>query len=181
MEFKDSMKILMSDSNISVAELAKKLGKTESAIRMWGLGKSKPDADTIIKLTKIFNCSADYLLGLSDVKHFDVDKKAMCDKTGLSERAVDALAAIKRDEIMPYFDKLPQIINFLFENEGGLKIFKHMQTYIFDDFEFNYDSVLEIKSGNKFVTYMEQRQFQEMFLLNISAGLSRLRENKNRK
>jgi len=32
---------------------------------MWEVGKAKPDADTLIKLSEIFDCSTDYLLGLS--------------------------------------------------------------------------------------------------------------------
>jgi transcriptional regulator with XRE-family HTH domain len=47
-------------------ELAAEFGKSESAVRMWELGKSKPDADTLIDLTKLFNCTADYLLGLAE-------------------------------------------------------------------------------------------------------------------
>lgn len=60
---------------MSATELAIKTGKGESAIRMWESGKSKPDLDTLIKLTEYFNCSADYLLGLSEHKN-EEDKKA---------------------------------------------------------------------------------------------------------
>lgn len=77
MEFKDRLKELRQENNISAANLAKQLNKSESAIRMWESGKNKPDADTLIELTKIFDCSVDYMLGLNsfknatDVKEFD--------------------------------------------------------------------------------------------------------------
>jgi len=45
------------------------LGKSDAAIRMWETGKSKPDADTLVKLSFYFDCSVDYLLGLSDYRN----------------------------------------------------------------------------------------------------------------
>lgn len=66
MELKDRLKRLRTQSKISLAELASLFSKSESAIRMWEIGRSKPDADTLIKLAKYFGCTADYLLGLDD-------------------------------------------------------------------------------------------------------------------
>ncbi len=43
-------------------ELADKVYRGESTVRMWELGKSEPDIDTLVTLIKIFNVSADYLL-----------------------------------------------------------------------------------------------------------------------
>ena len=47
-------------------ELAQKLNKAESSIRMWELGKSKPVSDTLLKLADCFDVTVDYLLGHSD-------------------------------------------------------------------------------------------------------------------
>lgn len=68
MTFKERIKELRTESNITQAELAAKLGKGESAIRTWETGRAKPDVDTLIKLSKIFDCSVDYLLGTSLAK-----------------------------------------------------------------------------------------------------------------
>ena len=54
---------------LTQTDLASRFGKTESAARAWELGRTKPDADTLIELSKYFDCSVDYLLGLSDVKN----------------------------------------------------------------------------------------------------------------
>jgi len=71
MEFKDRIKFLRQSNALSHAEIAAQFGKTESAIRSWELGRTKPDADTLIKLSAYFDCTVDYLLGLS--AHVDKD------------------------------------------------------------------------------------------------------------
>lgn len=48
------------------AELGKVVFKGESTVRMWELGKSEPDAETIKTLADYFNVSVDYLLGINE-------------------------------------------------------------------------------------------------------------------
>ncbi|MDR1668691.1 MAG: helix-turn-helix domain-containing protein [Oscillospiraceae bacterium] len=66
MEFKDRVRSLRREHNITTTELAAHFGKSDTAIRMWETGRSKPDADTLIKLAKYFECTTDYLLGVSN-------------------------------------------------------------------------------------------------------------------
>lgn len=56
---------------LTQVELAKKLFKSESAVRMWELGKSEPDIETLGKLSEIFGVNIDYLLG--NDKDFEED------------------------------------------------------------------------------------------------------------
>ena len=44
-------------------ELADMLYKSESTVRMWELGKSEPDNQTIRQLAEIFNVSSSYIIG----------------------------------------------------------------------------------------------------------------------
>lgn len=81
MEFKDNIKKLRAELNISAAELAVKTGKGESAIRMWESGRSKPDADTLIGLSKMFGYSTDYLLGLMPLKKYNIDDRDLIIKS----------------------------------------------------------------------------------------------------
>ena len=46
----------------SQKELAKKLNKSESAVRMWELGKSEPDIETLKLLARHFGVSVAYLI-----------------------------------------------------------------------------------------------------------------------
>lgn len=69
MEFKDRIKELRSNKNMTQSQIAALLNKGEGAVRAWESGKSKADADTLIKLAEYFGCTSDYLLGLSDVRN----------------------------------------------------------------------------------------------------------------
>jgi transcriptional regulator with XRE-family HTH domain len=46
----------------SQKELAKQLNKSESAVRMWELGKSEPDIETLKLLARHFGVSVSYLI-----------------------------------------------------------------------------------------------------------------------
>lgn len=58
------IKELRIEMKITQTELAKKLNTTQDTISLWELGKSYPDIFSLVKLSKIFNVSTDYLLGL---------------------------------------------------------------------------------------------------------------------
>ena len=58
------IKELRIENHLTQTALAEKLNTTQDSISLWELGKSFPDIVTVIKLTKIFHVSADYLLGL---------------------------------------------------------------------------------------------------------------------
>ena len=61
----DRVKTLRKQHNLTQKELAEQLFKSESTIRMWELGKSEPDLETLNSLSRIFNVSTDYLIGKS--------------------------------------------------------------------------------------------------------------------
>lgn len=48
--------------------LSDKTGISTGNISDWKSGKSNPNAEALIKLAKYFNCSVDYLLGITDTK-----------------------------------------------------------------------------------------------------------------
>lgn len=53
---------LRKNSNITQKELADLLNVSRQSISRWELGVSYPETDKLIKLSKILNCSIDYLL-----------------------------------------------------------------------------------------------------------------------
>ena len=61
--FQQKLKELRSLSNLSQKELATKLSMSPNIICEYEKGRSQPNIDTLIKLSTIFNCSVDYLLG----------------------------------------------------------------------------------------------------------------------
>ena len=58
------IKSLRKRDNYTQKELAEKLYKSESTVRMWELGKSEPDTQSINALSDIFSISTDYIIGL---------------------------------------------------------------------------------------------------------------------
>jgi transcriptional regulator with XRE-family HTH domain len=51
---------------ITTAELARRIETRGSVVWMWEAGRVLPTGKLLIKVCKALNCSADYLLGLSD-------------------------------------------------------------------------------------------------------------------
>ncbi|MBQ4049287.1 MAG: helix-turn-helix transcriptional regulator [Clostridia bacterium] len=66
MSFKDRLKELRCNYNLSQMQLSDKTGISQSAIAKWELGKTEPTASAIIALVKFFNETTDYILGLED-------------------------------------------------------------------------------------------------------------------
>lgn len=64
----DRLRELRKKHKYTQEEMAKKVGVTTSAYGFYEQGKVTPDAEKIMKFSKMFDVSADYLLGLSDIK-----------------------------------------------------------------------------------------------------------------
>ena len=72
------------------------MGITRQSLAQYRDGNNIPDALTLSKIADYFNVSADYLLGRTDVKAANVDLKAVCEYTGLSETAINQLRTINK-------------------------------------------------------------------------------------
>lgn len=101
------------------AELKKESGETNkdlqdvfglslSALINYQTGKRIPDIAFLHKLAQHFGVSADYLLGLSDVRSTEQDIQAACEVTGLSEKAIENIQNVyyhfpraAREELAP--------------------------------------------------------------------------------
>ena len=62
------IKDLRKKENLTQAQLGTMLFKSESTVRMWELGKSEPDIDTLNNLATIFGVSVDFIMGNSSVE-----------------------------------------------------------------------------------------------------------------
>ena len=63
MEFSKRLKFLRNEKNISQEELAKLLNISRTSITNYELGRNEASTQVLDKLSEIFNCSIDYLLG----------------------------------------------------------------------------------------------------------------------
>lgn len=65
-EIKYRLKSLRAEKGLTQKELAKLMNKSVTGLASWEQGLSEPSVNDLIQLCKIFDVSADYLLGLED-------------------------------------------------------------------------------------------------------------------
>lgn len=86
---------LRTDLGMTQPEFATALGmdpkKGRSTINNWETRANKIKDDDLKHIAETFHVSADWLLGLSDVRSPDADMQAVCQYTGLSESAICVL------------------------------------------------------------------------------------------
>lgn len=68
----DKIKELRLNSGLSQAEVARRLQVTRSSVNAWEMGLNVPTTQYIIELSKIFNVSTDYILGLDTDLKLDI-------------------------------------------------------------------------------------------------------------
>ena len=54
------------EAKFTQTQLANMLSTSQDTISIWELDKALPDVESVIKLCKIFDVSADFLLGLTE-------------------------------------------------------------------------------------------------------------------
>ena len=66
MEFKDVLKELRREKNLTHEQLAKAIGYSRAIIGFWESGQKQPTLSALIALRAYFNVTMDYLVGLED-------------------------------------------------------------------------------------------------------------------
>ena len=60
------LKELRLEKGLSQKKLGELLGICNQTVSFWELGSREPDLDMLVELSKLFDISVDYLLGLKD-------------------------------------------------------------------------------------------------------------------
>jgi transcriptional regulator with XRE-family HTH domain len=110
--FADRLKELRLSRGENQSDVAKLLGVSVQSYSAYE-GVREPKFDFVCKLAQHYNVSADYLLGLTDIKTTETNVTAICDYTGLSEKAVKTLASLNSWEYWSHIST----INLLIEQE----------------------------------------------------------------
>lgn len=105
--FAKKFKELVPDAKTANA-LKEYLGISIQAINQYKQGTAYPKTENLIKIADFFGISVDYLLGITSTPNRDTTMQAVCDFTGLSEKAISILNKADRDEL--------DFISFLIEN-----------------------------------------------------------------
>ena len=74
---------------MSATAMAKKAGISPAAMNFYLAGDRRPDLEALYKICSSFNCSADWLLGLTDVRSSSQDIQTVVTTLGISETFVE--------------------------------------------------------------------------------------------
>ena len=77
------------ERNWSQVDLAKKLNVTKQSVSNWENDNIQPSIDMLVKLSRVFSVSADYLLGMEERRYLEI--------TGLSDANLSHIQLIIND------------------------------------------------------------------------------------
>lgn len=89
--FPTRLRELMKERNESQQVLAEALGVQRQTVSNYANGQSDPNWEMIGKICKHYKVSADWMLGLTDIKTDNHDVRSICEYTGLTPLAVSRL------------------------------------------------------------------------------------------
>ena len=97
--FSERLKELRKENNLTIVDLAEKIGFSKSIISYWENGKKEPTLSAIESLSYFFGVDSDYLIGLSDRNEYSEnynyeEKKLILDYRGLSRPLKDILQGL---------------------------------------------------------------------------------------
>ena len=116
----------------SIVAFAEFLGTSRQSLGYYLNGERIPDAAMIKKICERCEVSADWLLGLSDVKTPSTDIQAIALRTGLSEKAIKTLERYKTSKL-EINNKLYSINELLSSNYGN-EVLNYIDVYLLTDF-----------------------------------------------
>lgn len=82
----EKLKSLRIEKKLTQRQVADRIGLAISAVSSYESGARYPSYDTLIKLSRIFHVSTDYLLGLTNKRNIDV--------TGLNDNEIELVSQL---------------------------------------------------------------------------------------
>ncbi len=64
----ERLKLARHDADLTQNQVALRTGINRATLANWEVGRTEPDADTVVKLAELYQVSLDYLFGRSDQK-----------------------------------------------------------------------------------------------------------------
>ena len=107
------IKMLREEKHLTQQELADKLNSAKSTIGMYENGNRKPSYEVLIKLSEIFGCSIDYIVGTSNERNSNVqyDPNAEVRSVPIVGKIRAGEPILAEDNIEGYFPILPSMYN----------------------------------------------------------------------
>lgn len=139
----------------TTVEFAQILGMSRATVGFYESGQRIPDALGIEKICKTCGVSADWLLGISTVKTSDTTTQAICQATGLSEKAVEHLTLLNK------------VAEFNSASDNAMTTYQRGQIEALS-------FLIEHKNFNTLLTCLEYLRNPEIFKIDERAGFDNL-------
>lgn len=174
MSFGSNLKKIRQDSDLTQEELAKRINTSRSNIANYENDKNMPSIDILEKLSEIFNCSIDYLLGKSDIKNPDLKDKLFLIPIVGKVAAGKPIFANENIEgylpIDPLMYNLTSPNGFFFlqiQGESMNKLIKNGSFALIkkQDYAENGDVIVAIVNGDDEATVKRYKQLNEQFIM----------------
>lgn len=174
MSFGTNLKKIRQNNDLTQEELAKRINTSRSNIANYENDKNMPSIDILEKLSEIFNCSIDYLLGKSDIKNPDLKDilflipivgKVAAGKPILADENIEGYLPI--DPLM-YNLTSPNGFFFLqIQGESMNKLIKNGSYALIkkQDYAEDGDVIVAIVNGDDEATVKRYKQLNEQFVM----------------
>lgn len=161
------IKILREEKNITQEELAKLLGMSKGIISLYEKEKRKPSLEILLKLSNIFQCSMDYIIGTSNIKNTNIRPP----QTALE--AFTLLVSFEKNEtnLKRILNNFGYYCNYLNTNlpfvldgfsNSNKTIYNFSDEYNFEKFYILYNGLIEqLKKRDFFATFINLNDLQE--------------------
>ena len=168
------IKLLRNEFNMTQQDLATKLNLVKGSIAMYENETRKPSMEVLIKLSEIFNCSIDYLLGKSNNKNTDLKDKLFLIPIVGKVAAGKPIFANENIEgylpIDPLMYNLTSPNGFFFlqiQGESMNKLIKNGSFALIkkQDYAENGDVIVAIVNGDDEATVKRYKQLNEQFIM----------------
>lgn len=168
------IKFLRNEFNMTQQDLATKLNLVKGSIAMYENETRKPSMEVLIRMSEIFNCSIDYLLGKTDIKNPDLKDKLFLIPIIGKVAAGQPILADENIEgylpIDPLMYNLTSPNGFFFlqiQGESMNKLIKNGSYALIKKQEYaeNGDVVVAIVNGNNEATVKRYKKLNEQFVM----------------
>ena len=113
MNFSDKLVKLRKENKMSQEDLAASLDVSRQSVSKWELDSTYPDTEKLIRISKIFNCSLDYLLK-DEVEQMDINIAAASEEAKENKIRAGILTYLS---FPPIFGWIVGIISLKFQSD----------------------------------------------------------------
>lgn len=128
--FDDRLVILREELNLSKREAAEKLNLPYTTYSNYENNEREPNSEMLIKISKFYNVSTDFLLGLTPIRK--KENEHMCEVLGLSEKSIEHLkemANFRYDEPQKNDYQLTEALDFLLRSDRYNELISTLSKY----------------------------------------------------